>query len=308
MFKKYSSILNHYRSKEINWWLQEFPELLHAQYEIQEKIHGANIQLIFSPKEPFLVASRNRVLEEGEDFYGVKALLYQRFDGFTSCVKATARLTEAVITLYGEIFGPGIQKGVDYGSEKRIVFFDMAIDGEMESAEDTRNFFAAEGYLPLYIPQLAVVEGLNNALEFDTEIISAFGPNDPENIVEGVVIKPLLHTYTSHQGSRFLIKKKNERFKEKAKAKNPAPQVDSELERLHREFISYITDMRLQAVFSKHGEIDSPSEIGKYIKLVLTDAKEDFEQENELPELNKKELKYVYNVGSVIANMLKKYL
>jgi Rnl2 family RNA ligase len=305
MFKKYPSILNHYRSKEINWWVQQHPDLLTAEYEVQEKIHGANIQLIFSPNEPLVVCSRNRVLAEDEDFYGVKALLSQELDGFVDQMQFVADNSET-ISFYGEIFGPGIQRGIDYGSEKRVVFFDVALSGESLAPVFSRLIF--KNIDPgLYIPQLAVVNGLQNALDFNTKLISAFGPDNPENVIEGVVIKPLNAVYQSPQGSRFYIKKKNEAFKEKAKVKKVA-QVPSELEALHLEFLSYITPMRLQAVFSKHGEINSPSEIGKYIKLMLADAKEDFEQENELPELSKKELKYVYNVGSMIANMLKESL
>jgi Rnl2 family RNA ligase len=305
MFKKYPSILNHYRSKEIEWWTQQYPGLLTAEYEIQEKIHGANIQLIFSHDNPPLVASRNRVLEHSEDFYEVKALLSSRHEDFIYAAESQVAFSGTMI-LYGEIFGPGIQKGVKYGTEKQIVFFDMIFNDIFQSPLDARWFFDDLGYSDLFINRIATVDGLNNALEFHTEMISGLGPDEHDNLMEGVVIKPLNAVYQSPQGSRFYIKKKNEAFKEKAKAKKPP--VDTELERLHLEFLSYITPMRLQTVFSKHGEIDSPSQIGEYIKLVLADAKEDFEQEQEIPELNKKDLKYIYNVGSMIANMLKGYL
>jgi Rnl2 family RNA ligase len=307
MFKKYPSILNHYRSKEIDWWTEQYPDLLTAKYEIQEKIHGANIQLIFTPNEPLVVCSRNRILVGDEDFYGVKELLSNQLSEFVRGMQFVADASET-ITVYGEVFGPGIQKGVQYGTEKQLVFFDVALSGDLLAPNFAKLFFKNIGEEELYIHQFALVEGLSEALEFDTELISAYGPDDPENLIEGVVIKPAVMTYKSHQGSWFYIKKKNESFKEKAKAAKPKPAVDSELEKLHLEFLSYITPMRLQAVFSKHGEISQPSEIGKYIKLVLADAKEDFEQEQEIPELNKKDLKYIYNVGSMIANMLKGYL
>ena len=38
----------------------------------------------------------------------------------------------------------------------------------------------------------------------------------------------------------------------------------------------YINENRLADLFSKYGEIQSNAEIGKYIKLMLEDAKEDF--------------------------------
>ena len=68
--------------------------------------------------------------------------------------------------------------------------------------------------------------------------------------------------------------------------------------------------MRLQAVFSKNGEIERPDQIGDFIRLVLTDAKEDFLQDNQeaVDALDKAKQKRVYNVGSMIAFLLKEYL
>lgn len=74
------------------------------------------------------------------------------------------------------------------------------------------------------------------------------------------------------------------------------------------EFKSYITENRLLSVFSKEGQIQSPKEIGKYIKLLLTDAQDDFLKDNDISHLDKQQQKDVFNVGSLIANMLKSYL
>jgi small nuclear ribonucleoprotein (snRNP)-like protein len=46
-------------------------------------------------------------------------------------------------------------------------------------------------------------------------------------------------------------------------------------------------------------------DFGKYINLVLDDAKEDFLKDNELPELDKKEIKLLFNVGSTVDLLLK---
>ena len=64
--------------------------------------------------------------------------------------------------------------------------------------------------------------------------------------------------------------------------------------------------------FSKHGEIQTPKDIGKYIKLILEDAKEDFLKDyniNELViDLDKNKEKAIFNVGSRIVNLLKSKL
>jgi hypothetical protein len=61
----------------------------------------------------------------------------------------------------------------------------------------------------------------------------------------------------------------------------------------------------LQNVFSHHGPIESPKQIGQYIRYMLEDAQGDFLKEHDVAELDKGQLKNVYNVGSMIANMLK---
>ena len=61
----------------------------------------------------------------------------------------------------------------------------------------------------------------------------------------------------------------------------------------------------MQSVFSKDGPIEDRKDIGKYIKTILADAKEDFLKDYpEVATLDKAQQKTVYNVGSTIAKML----
>ena len=61
-FKKYPSIINHYNTKEIHYWLTIHPGLAQAKYEIYEKIHGSNVSFYIPPKGEIVACSRNRVL------------------------------------------------------------------------------------------------------------------------------------------------------------------------------------------------------------------------------------------------------
>lgn len=297
MFKKWPSIENSYREKFIDVFLAEFPELEQETFQITEKLHGSNVQLFFVPNQPRRIGSRNQWVDEG--FYNVGAILPVYESLFADLQKGVEE-GGYTLRLFGELFGPGIQKGVDYGI-KRILFFGAMIDDELQPPTEVQAMVG-----DFYVPFVAEVEGLQAALDFNSE----FETNLGEGICEGVVIQPRDKVYRNAGGHTFLLKKKNEAFKEKASAKKPAQPQDPELVRLNAEFTLYITENRLQSVFSKHGEIEDPKQIGQYIRLVLADAKEDFLKDygDEIEKLDKKSQRRVYNVGSLIANMLKSYL
>jgi len=82
------------------------------------------------------------------------------------------------------------------------------------------------------------------------------------------------------------------------------------VERLNLEFRSYLTDMRLRGVFSKHGEIERPEQIGDYIRWMLADAREGFVKDHAeaFDALSNPEQRRALHVGSTIARMLNKYL
>jgi len=307
-FKKWHSIENHYRQKHIDFYLEAHPELADETYVILEKLHGSNFQWYFQPGEPVRAGSRNSYLDTTGSFQGasISDLMVDNSALF-SIMRAWAEDADFPIRLFGELIGKGIGKGVSYGDKKRILYFAVMVNDLLLPFELLEE--ALEHHESKIVPVLARVKGLQNALSFDTEIDSVI-LGIPDNICEGVVIQPYSKVYYDVYGtSPLILKKKNEKFKEKQRVKK-VHVVDSEVERLNAEFTLYVTDNRLQSVFSKHGEIDTPSQIGEYIKLVLADAKEDFLKDfgEDVDVLDKAQQKQVFNLGSVIANMLKGYL
>ena len=109
-----------------------------------------------------------------------------------------------------------------------------------------------------------------------------------------------------------MIKKKGEKFKEKSrKAKVPREQkvLPPEIAEPKAEFESYINENRIDTVFSKEGPIEDMKDIGKYIKLVMEDARKDFEKENDISNLRKKDQRQVFSgSGPMIAKILKERL
>lgn len=312
-FKKYPSIENHYRNKHIEKWLSKFPELKDEGFIIQEKIQGSNFQIIIN-NDKVSFASRNNILEDNAKFFDYQNVM-EKYQNMISKFQSWVKDSHSVdcIRLFGELFGGNIQKGVDYGKEKRFLIFDAYINEEILSQ---KRIFQLLYELNLdvneyFVPSVGFVKRLEDALNFESRFNSQILEIE-NNICEGVVIKPFNNTYVDEFGSVFYIKKKNEEFKEKQKEqKEPKENQNTNLLNLQIEFSRYLNDNRVDSVFSKYGVIESDSDIGKYIKLISDDAMEDFikDFEFEIAELEEKDKNKINSIsGKFIVPILKKYL
>jgi len=286
-FKKWPSVENHYRQKFIDRFLHEFPELENEAYVITEKIHGMNLQILFEPNKPWKVGRRTAWLKENEGFGGIWDVLPE-YESIFERVQSFVDAGGFLLRLFSEFFGPGIQKGVNYGKQKRILFFGWMVDDELMPFSVFQEVAEQLHFMEHLVPIVGLVGGLKEALEFDTDFVSLVNPIEG-NLCEGIVIQPYRKVITNAGGKRFLLKKKNEEFLEKAKEKKPPSPGAPEVERLNAEFRLYITENRLQGIFSKHGEIEEPQQIGDYIRLMIADALEDFlvDHEEAFNKLNK---------------------
>lgn len=306
-FKKYNSIENHYQQKHIDWWLEKYPELKNETYILQEKIHGANISIWFSPNKDYKVAKRNSFLNKDDKFYDIWNVLKQ-YKYELNIIQEFVNLKNYSLRLYGELFGGKIQKGINYGEEKQIRFFDLYIDDFFCTQNQLINFFINTWKIDhLLIPNIKIVNSLEEALNyneiFDSQILEI-----ENNKAEGIVIKPYLRIYKSPVGEIFYLKKKNPLFNEITKKPKVIVAMSDNIIKLKSEFMNYINDNRLQNIFSKEGEIQNKKDIGKYLKLFIEDAKKDFIKDNDLKDLDKIKLRYIYNVKSLPFKFLKKYL
>lgn len=275
---KYPSLTNHYR-------IENFLEIPYSgKWVVQEKIHGANISFDNAGN----VYSRNQKTDEN-------------FCNASKAIQSVNLNFNGYDLIFGELFGPKIQKGVDYGSEKRILFYDAMLDGKLLTQEQFYKCVPSEYRVPHF--------GLFDyfPLNFDININSKLSTKE-NNLIEGVVIKPWDSVLYNRYGELFYIKKKNELFKEKQRKKKES--LDDKILEMKELFESYIHPERLESVFSKEGRIQSEKELGKYIKLVLNDAKETMIKEENFKEENytKKELKAIFNASKLIVKLLKKEL
>lgn len=294
---KYHSILQAHRIKDIGRFVKYNPALEDEIFVITEKLHGANISLLFEQGKPFKVFSRYSEIQPGEDFYGVWDVLktnpYQKLIGFLD------QHSFETLQIYGELIP--IADKVKYG-EPKILFFDLVID-DIYLPFNAFCKFIGERFMALVVPVIDTVRGLNAALEFSSERDSLI-LNEPNNMMEGIVVKPRFNNYF-YGGSIFYVKKRNAQ-KLLAKARLTRSEIPYVPPPLHEVFVQYITEDRLDSVFSKWGPIKSKSELGRYIKLVIEDAKEDFlaDYEGEEGLDNRK----IYDVGDLVLRMLRNAL
>lgn len=322
-FQKYSSIENAYRERFIN--------AIHesgnggGMYIVQEKIHGANFS-IYVDKDGVSFASRNNMLKNDEPFYAylgiaerLAALAMNLFHIANECLpeEECEFYTFDYLIINGELAGGGyphpdvpksgvgtVQKGVFYNPEQFFIGFDiMAKYAEGEAPEFlnldlTNRLFDDAGFLraqTLYRGSLS--ECLAYPNKFQTTLPEIFGlPEIKDNICEGVVIKPVVAAYLPN-GSRVIIKNKNDNFSEKTKLKKAVREIPDNVKRLVETGKTYVTENRFNNVVSKFGELNpmDQRQIGKLIPLLVKDTMEDFGKDYgaELKTLEKKDMKIV---------------
>lgn len=303
-FKKYSSIENSFIREYMEYVVAETPPDL--EYVVQEKVHGANTSFLCDGEE-VRFAKRTAILEDNEQFYDYPELLdryKERVLKLFADIKA--KYPEVThISVFGEMFGGRyphnevkanhkagpIQKGVFYTPGHEFYAFDIYLfsedGGRFLHVEEANGFFEAEGFFyarTLFRGTLA--ECLKHPNAFQSRIPEWLGlPAIEGNICEGIVIRPVVPTYLRN-GTRVLIKSKNERFAEKKSVKKrnklfaePVPYSDG-LKAMIGEGKVYVTENRLANVVSHIGEVHFPKDFGKVMGLFSKDALGDFLKEH----------------------------
>lgn len=315
MFIKYQDIENSYQSKHIQKTLEYQPELRTCKYAAFEKLDGISIQLIFYPgittvedmMNSVEFCSRSNKLDKTSNFQGASIPeLFERYKEVIRLTQMYANQVELPINLYGELYGYGIQKRINYGKDKLLSFFDMRIDGYSVCQETFCNMMEyvalRSGIDSIYVKPFKIFDSLEDALELSPEFESSFSPT--KDHAEGWVIKPW------DIASTFYLKIKSEKFKEKTHVKEiKNKEYSITVNTLKAYFNAMINENRVFSAFSKIGTIERPDQIGDYVKYILEDVKKDFLKEYNLEEdLTQEEKKYVFNGGKHIVEILRNYL
>lgn len=285
IFQKYNSLINHYMEQVIHDAFMYNPRLKKDKYIVYEKLDGSNVSFAIT-KDSVSYCSREKTISNDPTkvgFHGLGGIL-ENYQGIINEIQKILKKSNEtqLITLYGEFFGRGIQKRIDYGDEKRVLFYDVAIDGVIQPQFMFLELMKFHGYEDLICPIEGIYDTFEEAMAVANDMPSNLSPT--EWIREGNVIKPYTEYPTMGNDKVFMVKNKNTKFSEK-KPKTPLTEEEialmKEKEVINAKFVEYINSNRLDSVLSKEDIEVSKKTMGKLIPKLLNDAREDFLLENE---------------------------
>jgi Rnl2 family RNA ligase len=301
-FRKYSSIENSYREKEIKKIYDAGFASKDIKWVATEKVHGTNFSFICNGQN-VICAKRTSVLngEELDRFYDADIMLEKYKDNVLNLFE---ELTQRGypnlkrIQIYGEHFGgifnsekakgyTTIQKGIEYIPFTDFIVFDIyVVDNEKENFLNW-NFLkkVAEKTGFNVVPELFIgtfEECINYPNFFPSKIPEMYGLESKEdNIAEGIVLKPIEPLFFK-TGERVILKSKNEKFKEKGRIKKHKEnkQLTEEEQKWVDEITKYFEIPRIESVLSKGDAKLDWKQFGKLNGLFFKDALEDFIKDN----------------------------
>ena len=218
---------------------------------VQEKVDGANIQLLFQPGRPMRVGRRTAWLKEGDHFFDIWTTL-ERYKGDLDRIQAHVDKTAKTWRLYGEIYGPKVQRRIPYGGQSheptgdgqihqpsgrsRICFFDLCIYDQgytyqwFVTPQELEDHLCDAGVLHLMVPNLYMImdaPGLEDFMLYHKThpFQSKIALGSP---AEGVVIRPYnrnLDVNVRGVLQRTMLKYRNPEFREMSNARLPKPDL-----------------------------------------------------------------------------------
>lgn len=302
VFRKYPSI----EGVHIEEFLEKIKENYgNEMYCVTEKIHGANTQIDYDlATGEFTYGKRTDVITEDEQCYNFQEIAEKLKDNIIKMsmdILLYTGMDVEVVRVYGEVFGGSyphpdvekdkkatrIQKGVYYSPHNEWRAFDIAYSIR---GEDRNRFLPAELFFDFAsrygiptVPLLCIADSLDMALRCPNDSKSVVFqyyalPEIPDNIMEGVVIKPWKHDLWLGQ-HRVILKNKNDKFKERSKDKrvNIQEEVPEVVKQAMEEISEFITENRVNNVISHLGQV-TINDIGKVIGLTAYDVLDEYKK------------------------------
>lgn len=300
IFKTYNSIENAYHTRIIDQIrIQGFVDEV---FIVQEKVHGANFSFFTDGKE-IKIGKRTAFIEKNEKFFNAHQVLENYRKNVIEVFEKVKNIHPDVetIIIYGELFGGGykhkqvepvkdaikVQKGIEYAPQNEYYAFDIKLNGTTYLDTDLVNqIFSETGFFYAKILfQGTLEEALKFPNAFDSKIPGWLGlPEIENNMCEGTIVKTLKTRYFGN-GSRVILKNKNEKWLEKSKVMRKQDKAfqkqinfSEKAHNIWNEIQKYATVNRLNNVVSKLGEFEH-HKVGKVIGLFAKDILEDFEKD-----------------------------
>ncbi len=326
-FKKYPSIDNSYRSKTINQIIRQGFDK--EEWIVLLKVHGANFS-VWTDGKVIQPAKRTSFISEDENFNSWDKVILPLKDNFIKIfeyMKIHGMVKDQAV-FCGELAGGNynhpdtkkypqaskIQKGVDYAPFNFFFMFDIVCDDKFISHDDVINLgdyfgiIAAQGLL-----RGTFEECMQHSNEFPDPLHRLFGlPEVDDNVCEGIIIKPVVPRFFGN-GSRVILKNKNDKFKENnGEKKNKVPREKHKWgvsgAKLYSLLSTYISENRLRNVLS-HGLVITQKDFGKLMKEMNIDVWDDFykdhSDEYDILELNEQKM-IKKSMGPQVADLIRK--
>jgi Rnl2 family RNA ligase len=309
-FKKYPSIENSYRTKTIHYIEEYGYNSNNIEWVVLNKVHGANFSITMESHDSYLFGKRTSFLNDNDhNFCNYKNVFDNRMLNKLSAayeyLLMSTGLTKGTVTFCGEIAGGDyphpdvkkdvnaikVQKGVYYAPFNFFYLFDILIDDKFIS----HNLVEKIGLMFGFVYAEPLMKGtFAECLEYKNDIKDPIHKifNLPEitegscykdtdkiigTITEGLVIKPNQSLFFGN-GSRVILKNKNEYFSESTKKKKtPRKPFEWSVEgaKIYSILSTYITENRLKNVLS-HGHVIGQKDFGKLMGLMSKDTWNDF--------------------------------
>ena len=323
MFKRYSSIeqLSSFNLSKI-----QTSELTNVEWSLSEKLDGANFSFIVEDIENPVVEIGKRSSKCDGKFFNSQLIL----DQLENNIKALANLLSEFndkfqdfstigFQLYGEIYGDGVQKRINYGDSKYFHCFDLFVTSTSEAETRFVNVTELEFLANVCnIPMVKTKNFINfsNVMEFIKEnnvdeVHSAHSKADSPQNIEGYVIKPVK---TERLGQkRAIFKIKSQKFKEKehkgSKVKE-IKEVPKHILALIAKIDDYSNENRFLSAMSKIGEFEMKL-FGEFLKEISVDIRIDFLEDHgeEYNSLEKSEQKLINkSISSKVSQLIKEQI
>jgi len=293
-FIKFPSITNLHSEKMINHIILNGFAVKDIEWCVLLKVHGANFSS-WMDSEGFRFGRREGFLEERKDGRSPR----WNFGGADEVIDKLKQRMPVVyeggqLVFYGELIGGSynhpevervpnakrIQKGVDYCPHNDFFLFDITQDGQFQD-HDTIVKVGKELGIPYayYLHRGAFEECIQYSNEFSDPLHKLWGlPEVADNICEGVIVKPVKPLFFS-DGSRVILKNKNERFSEKTRTPKPLPicDVPDEYLELTSDLCSLVTENRLRNILSHGIEVKDHKGFGPLLGALVVDVLSEFE-------------------------------
>lgn len=271
--------------KKLNLDVKELSDLNKLKWIVTEKIHGANFSFIYEELQ-LKFAKRKDYLQWDDDFFGFQIIVHQLESQIIQLFEElSAEIPASRYIIYGELFGgqyphpevqpdknvQAIQTGVFYSPTINFYAFDIAL--ETTGGKRYLDYDKAITYFDkykLYHAKIVFTGKLHEAMQFNLRMNSTIPadlklPPLENNLMEGIVIKPLNHSNSKVAMSRPVLKIKNPEFDEdekfhEAKKWTFVPNVSSNTEELSflvNDLRNYVNANRVNSAISKIGSLDS---------------------------------------------------